>query len=396
MRILMGHNYYQQYGGEDALANLEVELLQNHGHEVYFYTRDNDEINSKNIFYKGLLPFQTIWSHETYREIKYILQTFKPEVAHFTNFFPLISPSAYYACRHAGVPVVQSLHNYRLLCPSATLYRNGRLCEKCLMKKIPWPGVWHSCYRDSPVQTTVVASMLAIHNSLKTWSTKVDTYIVTTEFSRRKLIEGGLPSNKIRVKPNFLQNQPNAYAYTEREDFGLFVGRLVPEKGILTLLSTWSDIAFPLKIMGKGPLLSKIQPILKERKRMIHYLGWQPHENMLQLMRQARFLILPSEWYEGLPMTLLAAFACGLPIIGSQFGSLEELIQDGKTGLHFKAGNTDDLHQKIQWAIEHPEEMALMGKNARVEYEEKYSAEKNYQLLLNIYKQAKGTFHPNR
>lgn len=391
MKILLLNNFYQQPGGESILYKTETSLLKKYGHEIISYTRHNDEIRDYSLLKKAGLPLQTVWARDSYKEISKLIRRTKPDIAHFTNTFPLISPAAYYACQRGGVPVVQSLHNYRLLCPAATFYRNGRLCESCLTHQVPWPAVKYKCYRHSHTQTAVVATMLTFHNLRKTWASQVTHFIALTQFSRQKFIQGGIPPKQISVKPNFLEADPG---FMPREGkFALFVGRLVPEKGLLTLLQAWSDITFPLKIVGDGPLLPQLQTLLKINPQTIEHVGWLPHEQVMALMTQARFLIIPSEWYEGLPMILVEAFACGLPVLTSRLGSLEELVQNGKTGLHFTAGDLADLVQKIKWSLSHGKALKNMSENARSEFEEKYSAERNHELLLNIYKQAQTAFH---
>ena len=234
MRILLVHNRYQKRGGEDVVFEGERELLERGGHQVAVYERHNDEINSYSAWRRVDLSRRTVWATDSAASIRRILAKAQPDVAHFYNTFPLVSPAAYYACTAAGVPVVQTLANYRLFCPGATLERNQEICEKCLGKVVPWHGVRHGCYRDSRVGSSVVAAMLFFHRVAGTWKNQVKTYIALTEFSRQKFIEGGLPADKIVVKPNFLYPDPGA----RHRDAGyaLFVGRLSKEKGIETLL----------------------------------------------------------------------------------------------------------------------------------------------------------------
>ena len=383
MKILLINNFYQQAGGENSWFHTEKNLLETFGHEVITYTRHNDEILDYSLWQKLSLPRQTVWASDSYSDISRLIEQQKPEIAHFTNTFPLISPAAYYACQHHNVPVVQSLHNYRILCPAATFYRNGRLCESCLDKTVPWPAVWHQCYHDSAAQTAVIASMLTFHNLLQTWTRQVSRFIALTQFSRQKFIQAGLPPKQIEVKPNFLLKDPG---FTLRSgEFALFVGRLVPEKGILTLLKAWEDIPFPLKIIGNGPLLAQIEPLIAANTKNIQYDGWQPHDKVMELMARARFLIVPSEWYEGLPMTIVEAFASGLPVIASRLGSLEGLISHGETGLLFTPGSVEQLNQTVLWALANQPALEEFTRNSRMTFENNYTAERNYQLLMNIY-----------
>jgi glycosyltransferase involved in cell wall biosynthesis len=306
-------------------------------------------------------------------------------VAHFHNTFLRISPSAYYACRAAGVPVVQTLHNYRLLCPAATFYRAGGVCEACLGRLVPWPGVVHSCYRGSPAASGVVTAMLTTHNLLRTWTRLVDVYIALTEFARQKFIEGGLPAEKIIVNPNFVDPDPGL-----RESDGsyaLFVGRISPEKGVRLLLRAWQGLkGKPLKIVGNGPLIDEVRAFVQQQRlECVEVLGPHPREEVLSLMKQARFLVFPSEWYECFPLTIAEAFACGVPVIASRLGAMAEIIEEGRSGLHFTPGDPEDLLAKVEWAYTHPPEMVQMGRRARQEFEAKYTAERNYERLRNVY-----------
>ena len=263
--------------------------------------------------------------------------------------------------------------------------REGRICERCIGEIIPWPGVIYGCWRNSRTQTGVVSAMLSIHRLLRTWSKQVDIYIALTEFARRKFIEGGLSEDKIVVKPNFVYPDPGTGEH--KGNFVLFVGRLSPEKGVRTLLQAWQKIKdIPLKIIGDGPLLKEVQSKTEGR---IEVLGRIPRQEVFSLMKEARFLILPSEWYESFPMVLVEAFATGLPVLASNLGAMAEIVEHGRTGLLFEPGNPEDLADKVIWAWNHPEKMAEMGREARKEYERKYTAEKNYEMLMEIYKLAK-------
>ena len=385
MQVVLVHNYYQQSGGEDAVLAAEGELLRRHDHEVVQYVEDNRRIERMTA---ASVAVNAVWSAYTRRRLADTLNHAKCDVAHFHNTFPLISPSAYYACRQAGVPVVQTLHNYRLLCPGAMLSRDGRACQDCVGKTPPWPALWYRCYRESRLQTSVAVAMLTLHRWLKTWQNKVDIYIALTEFSRQKFIEGGLPANRMVVKPNFVDPDPGRGDADGQ--YCLSVGRLSPEKGIRTLLSAWTRLdGVPLKLVGDGPLLAELEGVLQQNKsHCVELLGRQPHMDVLTLMKGARFLVFPSECYEGFPVTIAEAFACGLPVIASRLGAMAEIVEDNRTGLHFTAGDAEDLASKVEWAWTHPQQMREMGKEARREYEEKYTAEQNYHMLMDIYQKA--------
>jgi len=389
MRILLLHNRYQLLGGEDGVFDAECKLLESKGHEVLTYERHNNEIKDYSTLRKLVLSGKMVWSSESFRQIRTIIRDSKPHVAHFHNIFPLISPAAYYACKAEGVPVVQTLHNYRILCSMAKFVRDGSICEECIGHP-PWRGVLHGCYRNSRLQTLPVAAMEWVHSWLKTWNEKVDTYIALTEFARKKLIQGGLPAQKVVVKPNFLAHPPKPSF--DHNGLVVFLGRLDVVKGLGTLLGAWQGMRdIPLKIIGDGPLRAE----LEEKKGQyglteIEFLGQLPFKRCMERLRQARFMVMPSLWYEMFPLTIREAFACGKAVLASNLGSMAELVTDGKSGRLFNPGDPEDLVQKARWMIENEEEVIEMGKNARAEFEAKYTAERNYEILMGIYQKAIG------
>lgn len=379
--MLLVHNRYRTPGGEDAVFQAEVRLLRGRGHQVRVVETSSAEIGSPwHAWHAGF----GIWSRGFRARIQTEIRDFRPDIAHFHNLHPLITPSVYYACSTQNVPVVQTLHNYRLLCPSATFYRQGRPCELCLAKGLAWPGVVHSCYRNSRLQSVAVASMLAIHRWAGTWQFRVDAYVALTEFARRKHIEGGLPADRIFVKPNFVDPDPG-WKHGEGE-FALFVGRLAPEKGIRTVLSAWRTIAphVPLHIVGEGPLIGEVRDAAAAIGG-VTVMGLSGHSTVLAEMKAARYLVFSSEWYEGFPLVLAEAFACGLPIVAARIGAASEIVVDGGTGVHFTAGDASDLAEKAAWAFNQPEACRSWGATARQEYETRYSAVKGYELLVGIY-----------
>ena len=385
MKILLVHNSYQQHGGEDVVFQQEKQLLQGGGHEVITYEKKNEDALQEADSSKVLVGVRTIWAVSSRKEFRSILRQHRPDIVHVHNTFVMISPSIYSACKEEGVPVVQTLHNYRLICPAATLFRDGRICEECVGGGI-WRGVLHGCYRDSRAATAVVALMLTTHRLLGTWEHLIDHYIALTEFARQKFVAAGLPEEKISVKPNFVPSDPGERSALGH--FALFVGSLCDAKGVWTLVHAWqaNRLSIPLRIVGDGPLKEELVSFAQRNQLSnVSFTGQLPHYRVLNLMKKARCLIFPSEWYEPFGLTLLEAFACGLPVISSGIESLRELVRPEDTGLVFNAGNSQDLADKVRWAWDHPAEMRAIGKNARAEYRLKYTAEQNYESLIKIY-----------
>jgi len=387
IKIAIIHNRYRQQGGEDTVFEAESSLLQKKGYDVVEYTDDNTRTEQMHALKIGM---QAIWSRSSRKKIGELIHLEKPKIAHFHNTFLLISPTAYRACRERGVRVVQTLHNYRLLCPAATFLYRGKICEDCLRKTPPWPAVKRACYQGKRSSTLGVAAMLTIHRLLKTYLKEVDAYIALTEFARQKFIEGGLPANKIMVKPNFVFPDPGIG--TGRGGYALFVGRLSPEKGIETLLSAWKyfEGKVPLKIAGLGPLAPLVEKATKELDG-VEWLGYQGREKVVNLMKEAAFLVLPSLWYENMPLVLLEAFSMGLPVIASNVGALRDLVESGRTGLLFEPGDDKSLAARVDNLLSNPSLLSAIRQQVRAEYEAKYTAEKNFLQLRKIYDQVQNS-----
>jgi glycosyltransferase involved in cell wall biosynthesis len=373
LKILVAHNFYQQPGGEDAVCASEMRLLREAGHEVIEFMRYNDEIQEYSLIEKVHLAWRTSWSRRAYRDLRDILARESPDVAHFHNTFPLISPSAYYACSAANVPVVQTLHNYRLLCPGGNLFREGRICEECVSHSL-LRSIVHGCYHGSRFASAPVAGMLAVHGLLNTWAQHVDLFLVCTDFARRKFVDAGFDEEHIRVKPNFIAPDPGASF--RRGTTALYVGRLSQEKGPQLLPAAWSKLeeTIPLEIVGEGPLDTSLKiDCACLGLRSVQFTGWLVAQEAVKRLHAARFLVVPSVCYEGFPMVIAEAYACGVPVIAAGHGGLAEIVRDGSTGLHFAPGSADDLAAKVEWAWRHPREMEAMGRCARTEFETKYS-----------------------
>jgi glycosyltransferase involved in cell wall biosynthesis len=313
------------------------------------------------------------------------MRDFKPDIVQVHNTVPLISPSIYRAAVKGGAPVVQLLHNFRFICPAATLYRDGHICRDCVGKLIPYPAILHNCYRESKVQSAVMTATLAFNRIIRNYQNNIEVYIAQSEAARQEFIGGGMPADKIFVKPNFIR------ADIERGDhqggYALFAGRLVDYKGVECLINAWRllDSPIPLKIVGKGPLESMLQQNLPDG---VEALGHIPREDLFKLMQNASVLIYPSEWYESFGMSVIEAFATGLPVIASKIGGPAETVVEGENGWRFIPRDANDLARVVQEAWSHPEELRRRGDIARRHYLEKYTPERNHEILMEIYQTA--------
>jgi glycosyltransferase involved in cell wall biosynthesis len=383
MKILTIHNKYKFRGGEDESRESEDRLLIARGHEIRQLIFDNKSITWAGAVRAGL---RASWSFRAYRRVYDEIRAWKPDILDVHNFFPLASPAVHYAGRRLGVPVVQTLHNYRLFCPGALLFRKGAPCEDCMHSRFPWRGVVHRCYRGSALQTSAVSLMIGVHRTLHTWEKVVSQFIAVSEFEKRKFVEAGFSESKITVKPNFvLDAGPPG---TGGGGF-VFVGRLTPDKGVRTLLAAMglTSPSVSLAIAGDGPLESEVRGAAAINPR-IRYLGRIPQREVLELLGRATALIFPSEWYETFGRVAAEAFARGTPVIAARIGAVAEIVDDGRTGFHFQPGDARDLARVIDSAHANPQRLASMRSEARREFELKYTAERNYELIMAAYGRA--------
>jgi glycosyltransferase involved in cell wall biosynthesis len=388
MKILLVHNYYQQRGGEDIVFEQERDLLRRAGHQVIEYCRSNEEVDNASLLARIQAVAATIWARQSCRSFSRLLAREKPNVVHAHNTFLRISPSIYWACARAGVPVVQTLHNYRLLCPVGQFLRASQPCHACLDRGL-WQGVRYGCYRDSRAATAVVALMLTIHRRCKTWTDRIDRYIALSNFSRAQFVAAGLAAEKVLVKPNFVYPDPGVAAGPG--DCAVFVGRLSPEKGLPTLLSAWKLLRsrVPLLIVGEGPLRAELeQQAYAEGLTSVRFCGRLERQQVFATLKRARFLVFPSQCYENFPGAIAEAYACGVPVLASALGTMREVVDDGITGLLVGAADPVELSEKVEWAWCRPGVMREFGRAARMKYEQLYTADRNYVRLMNIYQDA--------
>jgi glycosyltransferase involved in cell wall biosynthesis len=389
MKILVSHNVYQQAGGEDAVVNAEIDLLRSFGNEVVVYRRNNNEIGKQSSFSTAS---SAIWSRQSVADLRVLCDQFHPDIIHSHNTFPLISPSLYWFASDQKIPVVQTLHNFRLLCPQAMFLRNGKICEDCV-GKVPWRAVARSCYHTSALQSAVVANMLIFHRAVGTYNDRVRAYIAMNDFCKEKFVAGGIPESRIHIKSNFVRASQLPDWSSRRG--GLFVGRLSEEKGISILIDAVEkirneqvehEVALSMKVVGSGPMSPEVTHAFKD-----DYLAAKNSEEIFSLLQSAQFLIAPSTCYESCPLVAAEAFSSGVPVIGSRHGGIAAMVKDGVNGLLFNPGDADDLAKKISWALKNPTRMLEMGKAAYQEYLEKYTPERNYKILMDIYLNALST-----
>jgi glycosyltransferase involved in cell wall biosynthesis len=384
MRIVVAHNYYQQPGGEDACVAAEMAMLEAHGHEVVLFALDNDAI-------EGIgrldLAVRTVWSRPAAVALERRLRQHRAQIVHFHNTFPLLSPAAYYAARRAGAAVVQTLHNFRICCPNALLFRDGAPCESCLGRSFAWPGVLRKCYRGSRLATVAAATTSSLHKLIGTWSRCIDVYVALSCFSRARLIQGGLPAARIAVKPNFVFPDPGAGTGTGSA--AVFVGRLSHEKGLDVVLAAWRrlDCNMRLQIIGDGPL-SGMVTAAAQANPSIQWLGRMPPERVYDRLGEAAFCIVSSQCYENFPRVIVEAFAKGTPVIASRLGGMAEIVEHGRNGLLFAPGDAAGLAHDVSRLASDPFWLARMRRAARQDYEERYTARANHDMLTAIYSAA--------
>jgi glycosyltransferase involved in cell wall biosynthesis len=391
-KILIVHNYYQIPGGEDTVVENESNMLRENGHDVVFYTRHNDEVKNRSVLGKITLFFESIFSIKTYREVKKTIKEEKIDIVHVHNTLPLISPSVYYAAFKRKVPVVQTIHNFRLICPGATLTRNGNICEDCVGNGLA-TALKHRCYRNSFLQTFSIGTMLKIHRMLKTYQ-RVNGYIALTEFNKNKLLNLVCDDKKIYVKPNFVKYTSNIECEErEVENYFVFIGRLDKLKGIDLIIESWKDIKdTELIVLGDGPLKKELDSYIKDNKiNHVKLLGFMKREEAFEIIKRAKAIIMASQWYEGFPMIIVESFSLGVPVIAGEIGNLGSIITHNENGLLFKYDSKEDLKEKIGMLINDKELNKELNEGAFKTFIENYEDKINYKYLCNIYSKLIGS-----
>jgi glycosyltransferase involved in cell wall biosynthesis len=391
VNVLLLHNRYQQPGGEDAVFEDDDRLLSRHGITTHRFELSNNDGGSSSLSRLIEIGWNSSWSRRSYDKVLQICKKFRPDVAHVHNFWMQLTPAVHAACKAAGVPTVQTLHNFRLICANAAFLRDGQVCEDCL-GKLPWRGVVRRCYRDSALASGAVAKMMIVNQLRQTWQRDVDAFIALCEHSRSKFVAAGLPGDRIFIKPNFAEEPEGDFSNSPDSERVVFVGRLSAEKGVGTLLAAWRLLGGSppgrLCIVGDGPEREHLEKEARDL-RHIEFVGSQSREDVRKVfLAAARVVVVPSVCFENFPRVIAEAFACGRPVVGSALGAVGEIVRDEHCGLTFEAGNAADLARALRRILTEPGLAEHLGRNARSEYLRKYTAERNYDMLLNIYESA--------
>jgi glycosyltransferase involved in cell wall biosynthesis len=394
MKILIVHNYYGSAApsGENTVFETERKLLFKQGHTVLEHIRHSDEIRDRGKF--GIIQgaLSTPWNPFSLHAIRSILINEQPDIMHVHNTFPLLSPAIYYAAKNLKTATVLTLHNYRTYCAAGIPMRNETSCIECLDKKTSIPSLKYGCYRDSKLATLPMALMIELHRKIGTWTNNIDSFIALTEFQKKTFIHAGLPEEKVYVKPHFYEGNSNSLKWNLRKDKIVFIGRLGKEKGcqyIIDVWEKWNDAPI-IEIIGDGPQKNELQiQILKKNlSDKIKLLGQQSYTETQKLLSTVKLLIIPSICFEGFPMVIREAFAHGVPVAGSDIGSIPDIVDDGVNGVLFKPGNSEDILEKVKGLWNDQDRLELLAKAAKEKFEKFYTADINYQILMDIYQKA--------
>lgn len=383
MRILLIHNKYKHAGGEDSVFRTEKNILEENHHAVKEVSFDNSSIDGWIDRLK--ISYRLFYNNQSEKIISEAIKTFRPDIIHVHNFFYIASPSIFFSAYKNKIPVVLTLHNYRLICSGALLMRNNIPCELCINKTLPLSGIMYGCHRSSKIQTAQLTSVTSLHKIIKTWNTKISAYIALTEFSRKIFLSSSLKllPDQIVVKSNSVDDVlPNDTS--KRESFFLFVGRLSEEKGIRVLLQAFEGKNVQLEIIGDGPMKFQVQKAVLHNSNIL-YSGYRDKEYIIRRLQKCKAVIVPSLWYEGLPTIILESFSTATPVIVSDIENLNEIVKDGYNGLHFKTNNEADLYRVVESFYKDSNCYYYLYNQARQTFLDKYTHQINYNNLINIY-----------
>lgn len=379
---------YALRGGEETVVENENKLLNDNGHIVEQYIQDNRDIESFSISDKISLVSNAIWSRQSYNDLTSKIKTFKPDICHLHHFYPLLSPSVVDACTDQNIPLVMTLHSYRLICTNSMLYRDGAVCTECVGRSL-YHSVKRKCYRGSYFHTFHLAHTIEKARKRNVWDKSISRFIALTHFGKKLFVQGGLPEEKILVKPNF-SHKPDILITPSNDNYLLYFGRLDPLKGFdLVMKAAQTLPEYHFVVAGTGPLQSELESLYLSN---LEYMGLLQQDRLNELISKASMILFTSRSFEGMPSIIPESFALGKPILASDIGVIPELIRNGETGILFQAGSLHDLIEKIRWSMNHPTELRQMGDKAFQEFKEKYSPEVAYQQLISIYQEAIETY----
>lgn len=383
LRVLIVHNHYQILGGEDTVVANEKKLLEENGHEVYLYTRTNKELYSMSNIKKALLSFNMVFNFTVYKEISELIRINKIDIVHVHNTLIIISPAVYYAAKRYQIPVVQTMHNFRMLCPGGEFFRNGSICEECIQKGI-YCALKNRCYRNSLYQTfaCVLNTMIHRHSGIY----KKIFYICLTEFNKEKLLQLNkkkmvVDANKIYIKPNFTYSLNNSISHSIVRTYYLYIGRIEDIKGINLITEAFSKMPDKkLVVVGTG---SKLDSLKSTASQNVEFLGFLKHNELSKVLTGAKAVIVASQWYETFGMIVTEAYAAAVPVIVGDIGNVSALVDEKRTGLKFIYNSIDSLRSTI-YEFEHLNQYTLSS-NAYKKYMNEFSPDINYKLLIDIY-----------
>jgi glycosyltransferase involved in cell wall biosynthesis len=390
VKILFIHNYHRlgSSSGDDIVVNNEIQLLRTNGNEIVIYAKSNSEFQEQNFIHKFINLTQIPWSWQNFKTLQRIIKKEDPDIIHSHTFFPFITPSAYFIASEMGKPIIQTLHDFYFFCPQAFFFKNGQICERCSEKGLH-NAILNRCFKNSFIKSSIPVITLSLIKNLNIIG-KITAFITFTKFGKSKFSQLGIPSDRIFIKPHFLPDIDNQLSYGD-DKYGknfLFLGRLGDEKGIEFLIDVWQRLTdIPLVIVGSGPLEASIRR-QTENMTNVKYIGFISHDDIFKELKKAYAVIAPSLCYETFNLSIVEAYTVGTPVIATNLGAMADLVIPGKTGLLFERNNKEELIEKVKWLWENKEERDRMGTNARKEFEEKYTAEKNYKMLMNIYEKA--------
>jgi len=386
MRVLLAHDRYHETtnSGELNVVRREQAFLEASAVQTRLLEWPQSP-PAASMLTKATVQLCSGYSLAARRRMQAAIAEFVPDVAHIHNFWPQATPAIHYACKGAGVAVVQTLHNYRILCAADILLREGRRCELCIETILPWPGIRHRCVRGSTVRSLIQSASFGAHRLLNTWTRAVDVFLAPTESMKQRFVQAGIDAQRIVIRP---QSAPDPGVGPEVRRYFLFAGRLSEEKGLLMLLDLWeTGVPAELRIAGGGTLEPRVRECAA-RSSNVKYLGCLSPAETGEAMRHAIATLVPSLWEEPFPLVIAESYAAATAVVAADTGTRTQTVLHGETGLVFRAGDRHGLADAVGWVIDHPQETRELGRAARRRYEALYDEKASTAQLLQIYRTA--------